>query len=723
MSEIEKLELDNQKMEERLNALRDSLAKQKEKRTTTGSESVWRGGEARNGSLGAYAQEVLAKKRQAAKAKRASFSGTGTEADHLRKGLETALKTQVGSANDLRRPQPAPLAQERLHPQPPGRTQPASRPPRLWRFPSGVDQSGPLSSSLSLSSPDLHTPSSNLAHRASARRVSYAPSYTAAATSPRTEAGFVDIPSILPTDGIDTIDARDHAFAAAEEGRSDDMTVTSPVGASAGSGAEAGAGIAMGTNSLLEGTFDEAASHRDFVEALEEWRRSRGMETRISSLSPSRRANMAPQPPTSNSNPTSDFYGQFMGETSGPVQSPESNIPPHRRPSAFPDFMRLDENAATFNARRGSVAAFIGLTREARSQSDTSVLPIVNEVASFRREQVGMQRPRSGSLATLGKSLSSLGASLGQVLGISGQPGVFDGAGGGVGGGSLNTRLSSSDPEIHNAGLSHAQAGEGHVSASGDSLQNGGGRKGSFQVGSHDSGVDVKTAPSKVGVSTSTTTTDTPPQWSRKAAEELFAEASNRARRPSRVVEGLSYMEKLLMSKYRGAVGSSSDLSKSPTGQAEAVRETSGPDLEMGNTAGDKEEVVDLEGLPGGDAGTSKGQRMGASIPPPSRYGIPEQAFPVYNDEGSSGEEPDSEEESADAIRRGDNHIKPSPSSVGRTSFDSSPSPVSRPLAADLFEIEDVTANEVEVMQGAMSSGRVVEMVGGERLRVEEPNE
>ncbi|KAJ3049551.1 hypothetical protein HK097_009468, partial [Rhizophlyctis rosea] len=413
LSEIEKLELDNQRMEERLSALKDSLAKQKEKRVTSSRESLWRGGEARNGSLGAYAQEVLAKKRQAVKAKRASFSGAGAEADQLRKGLENSLKGHVGTADELRRQGPpppsqaAPTSPERIQPQPPGGTQPSARPPRLWRVPSSLDHSSPsLASSLSASSPDLHTPSSSVPQRASARRVSYAPGFTGPAPQ-RDDNGYVDIPPAIPTD------ARDQLFNAAEEGRSDDVVVTSPVPptASASSGSQADLREsrqteASGKNTLLDGSFDEVASHKEFVEALEEWRRSRGIESRRQSIAGgSRRPSMVPSPAPA---PTSDFYSQFTGEKAPTPQPPS----PIRRPSMLPDFLQ-DERAAT-TARRGSAAAFLmnTLSRENRSSSETSVLPVVSDMRL--REQVGMQRPRSGSLANLGKSLSSLGSSLGQ---------------------------------------------------------------------------------------------------------------------------------------------------------------------------------------------------------------------------------------------------------------------------------------------------------------------
>ena len=278
----------------------------------------------------------------------------------------------------------------------------------------------------------------------------------------------MDIPPAVPTD------ARDQLFNAAEEGRSDDVVVNSSIAptASASSGSQADSSENRQTGdstktTLLDGTFDEAASHKEFVEALEEWRRSRGIESRRPSVAGgSRRPSMTP---TSASTPasTADFYSQFTGEK-GPSPQPPSPI---RRPSMLPDFMQ-DERAAA-NARRSSAAAFLmnTLSRENRSASETSVLPVVSDMRV--REQVGMQRHRSGSLATLSRSLSSLGTSLGQVLGISVVPGEVG----------SDPKLSSSDPELHSgSGFGNPDNGIG-IS-----------EKGKEKGGSQDSGVDMRSS-------------------------------------------------------------------------------------------------------------------------------------------------------------------------------------------------------------------------------------
>ena len=59
LSEIEKLELDNQRMEARLKAFRDKIEQQKQTRQ---SSHIWRTATHERGSLNSYASQVLAKK-------------------------------------------------------------------------------------------------------------------------------------------------------------------------------------------------------------------------------------------------------------------------------------------------------------------------------------------------------------------------------------------------------------------------------------------------------------------------------------------------------------------------------------------------------------------------------------------------------------------------------------------------------------------------------------
>nr|KAJ3418404.1 hypothetical protein HK105_008352 [Polyrhizophydium stewartii] len=94
MTEIERLELENKRMEERLREFRDNIARQKAKRSLPASrESLWTGGDASRGSLTKYASDVLAKKNASIRAKR--FSGVGREADETRKNNPQAYRDRL----------------------------------------------------------------------------------------------------------------------------------------------------------------------------------------------------------------------------------------------------------------------------------------------------------------------------------------------------------------------------------------------------------------------------------------------------------------------------------------------------------------------------------------------------------------------------------------------------------------------------------------------------
>ena len=211
------------------------------------------------------------------------------------------------------------------------------------------------------------------------------------------------------------------------------------------------------------------------------------------------------------------------------------------------------------------------------------------------------------------------------------------------------------------------------------------------------------------------TSTDLPLNWSRKAAEELFAAAESNAlsRRTSKVAEGLTYMEKLLLSKYRSAMGASADAAAPNKPPGPDTRSKTEADLEMGDTDAAHEEVVDS----GGVVGAPQGNASNKDVRP--LYGYHDVA-------GSSGSEPESEGEEA----TGDN-ISGGRSSVAGGSQPAQaqrqPSFGTRAPGGDAggvqhyFDIEDVTGTEEQVLQGALRTGRVLEMVGGERMKVEEP--
>ncbi|KAJ3048293.1 hypothetical protein HK097_010705, partial [Rhizophlyctis rosea] len=244
----------------------------------------------------------------------------------------------------------------------------------------------------------------------------------------------------------------------------------------------------------------------------------------------------------------------------------------------------------------------------------------------------------------------------------------------------------------------------------------GGGEVGKEKAGSQDSGVDMRSGVSSSAVSTNTTT-DLPLQWSRKAAEELFAAAESNAlsRRTSKVAEGLTYMEKLLLSKYRSAVGASADSvgpSKPPTTDHAHIKTEA--DLEMGDTDSAHQEVLNLGGASGGVSGSATSSLVKAKSSSDKKP-----VYGYYDLAGSSGSEPESEGEEVTGGGRIDRGAAASNAAHPQGQLGAG---MQGPGAGQqYYHIEDVTGSDEQVFQGALRTGRVLEMVGPERMRVEEP--
>ncbi|KAI8832071.1 hypothetical protein BJ741DRAFT_292723 [Chytriomyces cf. hyalinus JEL632] len=109
ISEVERLEIENRKMEDRLTALKENLSKQKEKRGQT--ESIWKGGDQQRGSLKTYADDVLIAKRLAKKkqmttppsALKASsrYAGIADEANAQLQTFEGQMETRLKQLDSL----------------------------------------------------------------------------------------------------------------------------------------------------------------------------------------------------------------------------------------------------------------------------------------------------------------------------------------------------------------------------------------------------------------------------------------------------------------------------------------------------------------------------------------------------------------------------------------------------------------------------------------------
>ncbi|KAJ3257518.1 hypothetical protein HDU77_002680 [Chytriomyces hyalinus] len=109
VTEVERLEIENRKMEDRLTALKENLSKQKEKRGQT--ESIWKGGDQQRGSLKTYADDVLIAKRLAKKkqtntppsALKASsrYAGIADEANAQLQTFEGQMETRLKQLDNL----------------------------------------------------------------------------------------------------------------------------------------------------------------------------------------------------------------------------------------------------------------------------------------------------------------------------------------------------------------------------------------------------------------------------------------------------------------------------------------------------------------------------------------------------------------------------------------------------------------------------------------------
>ncbi|KAI8838589.1 hypothetical protein BJ741DRAFT_663499 [Chytriomyces cf. hyalinus JEL632] len=109
ISEVERLEIENRKMEDRLIALKENLSKQKEKRGQT--ESIWKGGDQQRGSLKTYADDVLIAKRMAKKKQTTTppsnlkassiYAGIADEANAQLQSFEGQMETRLQQLDSL----------------------------------------------------------------------------------------------------------------------------------------------------------------------------------------------------------------------------------------------------------------------------------------------------------------------------------------------------------------------------------------------------------------------------------------------------------------------------------------------------------------------------------------------------------------------------------------------------------------------------------------------
>ncbi|KAI9356530.1 hypothetical protein DFJ73DRAFT_822952 [Zopfochytrium polystomum] len=222
LTEVEKLEIHNQRMEQRLEMLREEMSRQKEKRGTT--ETLWRAAKPSRGTLNNYADDVLAKKNAALKMRR--YGGATEQAHAELKKVEAVVQSRLDQLSALQQAKVPPVEPTvsqleggtvgpPLSPRPPenARSESLPKPPRMWRVPTslGVRSQTPEKGLASVPKPSRH-----------------------------------DETGAVPTNA-----------------KSVDLTAKSPA--------------------LLDGDYDERESRNSFLQALNEWRAGRQSAEKASS--------------------------------------------------------------------------------------------------------------------------------------------------------------------------------------------------------------------------------------------------------------------------------------------------------------------------------------------------------------------------------------------------------------------------------------------------------
>ncbi|KAI8825171.1 uncharacterized protein EV422DRAFT_564505 [Fimicolochytrium jonesii] len=562
LSESELLEIETQKMEQQLKALRETMARGKEHRSASGRTTTWQaGGYGAKGSLTSYAADVLAKKNAALQKSR--YTGVVQEADNRRKKLESDLKGKALSSSELvhqypqystaqstkpednrrgsdnpnlsesslaRRASLQPPAGQQAgigsrrgsemsasanaissrQPAPPQNRAPQNltfRPPaRMWRVPSALAPSQPPPSTGASSPPSAckSNPFGNIPpsrrssemYASTNRRASHI--FGSETLTGRRPSEAIAVVAIPPTPPRDPDSARDYMISAAEEGRTDWVPGFSTSGSALTDPSDPSTtgnnGTALPSNTtptLLDGHFDEEASHKSFTSALEEWRNERAAQKRIES--------------------PRDFKSANRRATVAVISGPKD---PHLPPS---------QSAAR--------------TRRATNDQDM-YLPTHHETSA------ALHRPRSGSLASFGQSLTNLTASLGMRFGMSSSTHASD------------SPTAHSTPDMYQLTLpTHQQ------NTSGESLRSSNTSSAPDLRGGRGDGVEDPEAGRRGyagrhkgegefarGVQTNSTSTDPPPahhphptQTALQTTQHAFSTSSNR----------LTYMERLLLDKYR----------------------------------------------------------------------------------------------------------------------------------------------------------------------------
>ncbi|RKO93166.1 hypothetical protein BDK51DRAFT_41999 [Blyttiomyces helicus] len=277
----------------------------------------------------------------------------GSTADIRTKQVTEAMKSRIETAEQLRQQPPPPPAPESIgeppsqspqplkepYPQPPPEMQRTRPPARMWRVPTPAGSSTPAPGAMT------PTPTS-------------APPLRSWKHMPTSDPNlFVDLPPPA---------SRDEAYLM-EEGRSDDCSIPffgTGITREPPDDPEPAPEPPKRTGSLLDGEFDERASHKEFVLALQEWRNAGKVEA----------------------------AGGGAGTEVGTGTESSATLGPDR------------------GSGRDSTRQARPAWRSSRDAHDEPLLPTHAAPSS-----TGSSTP---SLASIGRSISSFGASLGAALGM-----------------------------------------------------------------------------------------------------------------------------------------------------------------------------------------------------------------------------------------------------------------------------------------------------------------
>ncbi|ORY30130.1 hypothetical protein BCR33DRAFT_724439 [Rhizoclosmatium globosum] len=288
MSEVERLELENKKMEERLVVLKENLSKQKERE----ADSIWKGGNSTRGSLNTYATDVLAKKQQAKNLTQKRYKGIADETQNELKSFELAVEKRLNQLEKLHNQStgreglpadpsliiaPHPKVAAAAQPQTTLETTSAREEKVIYARQQPVDSPSNIVPEIKPTPPTLPPPTSSLQMwkipsrpatpiaESNATPTSFLENLQTWTTAATASAAEIPSSSSLPNGPTTPFRIRRNRVKIINQPLS--STSKDTLTDSTENGIQSG-------GSLLQGDFDETSSHQSFLNGLEEWRRA-----------------------------------------------------------------------------------------------------------------------------------------------------------------------------------------------------------------------------------------------------------------------------------------------------------------------------------------------------------------------------------------------------------------------------------------------------------------